>query len=153
MWRSTKEVGVQVDEVVPGTKYIARVFGYGVEIAYHSVSSYHPVRNFNEYLGIHMIIKHQLHFRTEWMVGALRAHGFVPSRGFPQACTRTTLSWLFGHRFGPVQASPTMMYVTVSPSPASREASRDLWHSIGPLAMGVFKLQTSPWTHPLCPQI
>ena len=37
-----------------------------------------------------------------------RAHGFVPLRGFPQACTRTALSCPFGHRFGPVQASPRM---------------------------------------------
>ena len=33
--------------------------------------------------------------------------------------------------------------VPVSPSPISREASRDLWHSIGPLTMVVFKLRTS----------
>ena len=38
-----------------------------------------------------------------------RPHGFVPSRGSPQDCTRTALSRPFRHRFGPVQAVPTMM--------------------------------------------
>ena len=42
------------------------------------------------------------------MVNVSRAHGFVPSRGFPLAFSRTALSRLFGHRFGPVQASPTI---------------------------------------------
>ena len=37
-----------------------------------------------------------------------RAHGFVPLRGFPQARTRTALSKIFGDRFCPDQASPTM---------------------------------------------
>ena len=46
-------------------------------------------------------------FRTV-MVKPSRAHGFVASRGFPQACTRTTLSRPFRHRSDPVQASPTM---------------------------------------------
>ena len=32
----------------------------------------------------------------------------VRSRGFPQACTRPALSRPIGHRFGPVQASPTI---------------------------------------------
>ena len=57
------------------------------------------------FLGIDKIIKHQLHFWTERMVNASRAHGFIPSRGFPQACTRTALSRPFGHRYSPVQAS------------------------------------------------
>ena len=35
------------------------------------------------------------------------------------------------------------LYVPVSPSPVSREASRDLWRSIGPSTMVVFKLRTS----------
>ena len=34
------------------------------------------------------------------------------------------------------------LYVPVSPSPVSREASRDLWRSIGPSTMIVFKLRT-----------
>ena len=43
------------------------------------------------------------------------------SRGLPPAWTRTPLSRPSRHRFGPVQAST----VPVSPSPVSREASRD----------------------------
>ena len=43
--------------------------------------------------------------RQEWVGKAWRAHGFVPSRGFPQAWTRTPLSRPFRHRFDPVQAS------------------------------------------------
>ena len=35
------------------------------------------------------------------------------------------------------------LYVPVSPLPVSREASRDLWRSIGPSTMVVFKLRTS----------
>ena len=82
--------------------------GYSRQYNYIEVTylSYHPVRKYNEHLGFD-IIKHQLHFRTEWMVKALRAHGFVPSRGFPQACTRTALSRSFRHRLGPVLAAPT----------------------------------------------
>ena len=34
-------------------------------------------------------------------------------------------------------------YVPVGPSPVSREASRDLWRSIGPSTMVVFKLRTN----------
>ena len=44
-------------------------------------------------------------------------------------------------------------YVPMSPSPVSREASRDLWCSIGPSTMGVFKLRTSASAHALCPKI
>ena len=87
-------------------------------------------------------------------VTASRAHGFVPSRGVSQACTRTALSRLFQHHFSPVQASPTMclppLYVPVSPSPVSREARRDLWSSTGPSTMVVFKLRTSLSAQPLC---
>ena len=43
-------------------------------------------------------------------------------------------------------------YVPTSPSPASREASRGLWRSVGLSTMVVFKLRTSMSTHPLCPQ-
>ena len=74
------------------------------------------------------------------MVKAARAHGFVPSRGVPQASTLTPLSRPFRHRFGSVQASPPRLYVSVSPSPVSREANRDLWRSIGPSEMVVFKI-------------
>ena len=35
------------------------------------------------------------------------------------------------------------LYVPVSPSPISREATRDLWRSIGPSAMIVFKPRTN----------
>ena len=44
------------------------------------------------------------------------------------------------------------LYVPVSPSPVSREASRDLWRSIGPSTMVVLILRTSLSAHPLCPQ-
>ena len=72
---------------------------------------------------------------------AKRAHGFVPLRRFPQACTCTALSRPFRHRFGPVQLPP--LYVPVRPSPVSREAGRDLWRSIGPSTTVVFKLRRS----------
>ena len=42
--------------------------------------------------------------------------------------------------------------VPVSPSPVSREASHDLWCSIGPSRMVVFKPRTSVSAHPLCPK-
>ena len=41
-------------------------------------------------------------------------------------------------------------YVPVSPSPVSRGPSRDLWRSIGPSTMVVFKLRTSLSAQPLC---
>ena len=42
-----------------------------------------------------------------------------------------------------LDTGPTFPHcVPVSPSPVSREASRDLWRSIGPSTM-VFKLRTS----------
>ena len=50
----------------------------------------------------------QCKFLVDISSGASRAHGFVPSRGFPQDCTRTALSSPFGHRFSPVQACPIM---------------------------------------------
>ena len=43
--------------------------------------------------------------------------------------------------------------VPVSPSPVSREASRDLWRAIRPSTMGVFKLRTSVQAHSLSPKI
>ena len=43
--------------------------------------------------------------------------------------------------------------VPVSPSPVSREASRDLWRSIGPSTMFVVNLRTSLSAHLLYPQI
>ena len=110
-------------------------------LRYMQLSSHHSVRKYNDYWGIYMIIKHQLHFRTGWVGKAWRAHGFVPSRGSPPARTPTPLSRPFRHRFGPVQAFP--LYVPVSPSPVSREASRDMWRSIGPSTMVAFKLRTS----------
>ena len=75
------------------------------------------------------------------MVKVSRAHGFVPSRGLPQACTRTTLSRPFRHRFGPSKLP--RLYVPISPSPVSRQAGRDLRRSIGPSTIVVFKLWTS----------
>ena len=45
------------------------------------------------------------------------------------------------------------LYVPVSPSPVSRQASRDLWRSIGPSTIVVFKLRTSLSPHLLCPQM
>ena len=35
------------------------------------------------------------------------------------------------------------LYVPVSPLPVSREVNRDLWRSIGPPTLVVFKLRTS----------
>ena len=99
-----------------------------------------------------MIIKHQLHFRTEGMVKASRAYGLVPSRGFPQRSARARRS---RDHFGTdsVRCKLPPLYAPVSPSPVSREASRDLWRSIGLSTMVVFKLRTSLSAHPLCPQI
>ena len=44
-------------------------------------------------------------------------------------------------------------YVLVSPSPVSREASRDLWRSIGLSTMVELKLRTSLGAHPLSANI
>ena len=47
--------------------------------------------------------------------------------------------------WAPTRSGPEFPhYVPVSPLPVSREASRDLWRSIGPSTMVVFKLRTSP---------
>ena len=51
-----------IDETSGSTRYIARNFGSAVEVTY-TLSSYHPVREFDDYLGIDMIINH-LHFLT-----------------------------------------------------------------------------------------
>ena len=48
---------------------------------------------------------------------------------------------------------PPPLYVPVSPSPIPREASRDLWRSIGPSTMVVLKLRTSLSAHPLSANI
>ena len=45
---------------------------------------------------------------------------------------------------------PHYIYVPVSPSPAWREASRDLWRSIGLSTMVVFKLRHSERIHCVC---
>ena len=42
-----------------------------------------------------------------------------------------------------VRSKLPTLYVPMSPSPLSREASRDLWRSIGPSTMIVFKVRTS----------
>ena len=101
-------------------------------------------------LGIDMIIKHQVHFRTGWMVTASRAHDFVPT-GFPQACTRR-------HSHDHLDAVSVRfklppLHVPVRPSPIWREAGRDLRRSIGLSTMVVFKLQMSLSAHPLYRQI
>ena len=76
-----------------------------------------------------------------------RVHGFVPSRGFHQACTRTALACAgrFCVHLGTdsVRSKIPPLCVPVSPSPVSCEAGRDLWRSIRPSTMGVFQLQTS----------
>ena len=77
-----------------------------------------------------------------------RARGFVPLRGFPLACTRTALSWSFGHRFGPVQASPTMCA-----SRLSRVKLAVICDARSAPRQQLFKLRPSLWTHPLCPKI
>ena len=84
--------------------------------------------------------KHQLHFRTELTIKASRAHGFVPSRGWPQGIDL-------------VRSKLSPLHVPVNPSPVSREANRYLWRSICPSTIGVFKLRTSLWTRPPCLQI
>ena len=69
----------------------------------------HCVRKYNIRFNIHVHGKKTFIFPDRLsVVKASRAHGFVPSRGFPQTCTRTTLSRPFRHRFGPVQASSTI---------------------------------------------
>ena len=84
------------------------------------------------------------------MVKAWWAHGIVPSRAFPQAArARRSRDHLCTDS---VRSKLPPLYIPVSPSPVSREASCDLWRSIGPSTMAVFKLRTSLWTHPLCPQ-
>ena len=79
-----------------------------------------------------------------------RAHGFVPSRvSLRPARARRSC----GH-FGTVSVRSTLppLCVPVSPSPVSREASGDLWRSIGPSTMVEFKLRPSKSAHPLCPK-
>ena len=40
--------------------------------SYLELSSYHSVPKINEYLGVDIVIKHQINFQTEWMVKAWR---------------------------------------------------------------------------------
>ena len=42
-----------------------------------------------------------------------------------------------------VLSKPPPQYVAVRPTPVSRETTHDLWRSIGPSAMVLFKLRTS----------
>ena len=55
-----------------------------------------------------------------------------------------------GHRTGSNNSLP--LSVSVSLSPVSREASHDLWRSIGLSTKVVFELQPSLRTHALCPK-
>ena len=73
------------------------------------------------------------------MVKASRGHGFVPSRDFREARTRTALSRSFLGTDS-VRSKLPLLYMPASPSPVSREARRDLWRSIGPSTMVVFTL-------------
>ena len=83
------------------------------------------------------------------MVKASRAQGFAPSRGLTLRPARARRS---REHLG-IDSVRSKLPPYVSPSPVSREASRDLWRSIGPSTMVVFKLRTSLSRHPLCPKI
>ena len=58
-----------------------------------------------------------------------------------EASLRPARARLSRDYFGTVSVRSKLppLYVLVSPSPVSREASRDLWRSIGPSTMVVFK--------------
>ena len=75
-----------------------------------------------------------------------------PVERLPQACMRTALSRPFRHRFGPVQGPPTIC-AGEPVACLSCKLAVMCWRSIGPSTMVVFKLRTSLWVHPLCPQV
>ena len=97
-------------------------------------------RKFNDYLGIDMIIKYQLHFRTEQWLSLDKRKAL--SR--PGVFLRPGRARCYRDHFGTdsVRSKFPPLYVPVSPSPVSREASLDLWCSISPMTMVVFKLRT-----------
>ena len=89
--------------------------------------------------------------QSEWWRLHERMHRFVPSRcSLWPARARHIRDYLGTDS---VRSKILPLYVPVSPSPVSREASLDLWRSNGPSTMVVFKLRTSLSGHPLCPQI
>ena len=146
LWRSTKPVGFQID---------------------------HVPRVLQEYL----VRRLKLHItplvppcpKIQWLFG--RWYGHKTLTTFPDRVNgygfheRTSLSrreaslrpvhGALATISAPIRSGPSLPppYVPVSRSPVSREASRNLWRSIGPSMMVVFKLRTSLSAHLLCPQI
>ena len=74
----TKQAGVQINQV-PCILQEALVRDW----SYIKVSSCHPVRTVSAYLGIYMIIIHQRHFRTDWMVYGFTSEWFCPVETLP----------------------------------------------------------------------
>ena len=85
--------------------------------------------------------------------GTLRLHERM-TLSRREASLRPARAWCSRGHFGTfsVRSKLPPLYMPVSPLPVSRETSRDLWRSIEPSTMGVFKLRTSVSAHPLCPK-
>ena len=104
------------------------------------LSLYHFVRDFHEHFGID-IIKYvsRISGHREWlrlherMALSRREASLTAARARRSRDHSGTVS---------VQYKLPSPYVLVSPSPVSREASRDLWRSIGLSTMVVFQLRT-----------
>ena len=97
------------------------------------------------FLG-HWLLTFNLRFRTGWLAKVWRAHGFVPSRGFPPAWTSTPLSRPSCHRS---VRSKLPYYLCQWTRRLSRvKLAVILWRSMGPSTMLVFKLRTSLSAHP-----
>ena len=75
-----------------------------------------------------MIKTNQLDFCTYFMVRASRAHGFVRRADSVRPARARRSRDHFG--IVSVRSKLPPLYVPVSPSPVSRETSRDLWPSI-----------------------
>ena len=88
------------------------------------------------------------------MVKASRAYALSRREASPGLHAHGALATISAP-FRSGQSSPHYtMSVPVSPSIVSREASRDLWRSIGHSTTAVFKLRTLLSAHPLlCPQM
>ena len=94
------------------------------------LSSYHSVRKVNDYLGIYMIINiNYISELGEWLI--LHERTVLSRRGAPlrPECARCSRDHLAADW---VRSKLPPQYVPVSPSPVSREASRNLWRSVGP---------------------
>ena len=94
-----------------------------------------------------MIIKHQpLPGQSEWLRFDENMALSRREASLRPACARHSRD-----HFVTVSVRPKLppLCVPVSPSQVSREDSRDLWRSIGPSTMVVFKLRTSRSAHQL----